>query len=222
MAKQIKLTAQTRTQSGRNAVKRIKSEGFVPAVIYGAKTEPQNLKVATRDINNVLSHAVGEHVLVELEIADGAQVSNRLALIQEVQHGPLNGEVLHVDFHAVNANEKLHAEVPVEAIGEATGVKNYGGILELNMHSIEVECLPKDLPELITIDVSNLNVGEAIHVKDLQLPAGVTARASGDLTVVSVAAPKVEAEPTPAAAAATGPEVIKEKKEEAAPAPAKK
>jgi large subunit ribosomal protein L25 len=90
------------------------------------------------------------------------------------------------------------------------------------MHAIEVECLPKDLPEIITIDVSALNVGEGIHVKDIKFPAGVSSRVDGDLTVVRVAAPTVEAEPTPAAEAAAGPEVIKEKKEEgAAAAPAK-
>ena len=96
-------------------------------------------------------------------------------------------------------------------------MKNFGGILEIAMHSIEVECLPKDLPEVIRIDVSALNVGDAIHIKDIQLPEGVTARADGDLTVVRVAAPKVEVEPEPAAEAAQ-PEVIKEKKDDAAAA----
>jgi len=138
-----------------------------------------------------------------------------------VQHDALKGHVLHVDFHAVKADEKLHAEIPVVTAGEPAGVKNFGGILEISMHAIEVECLPKDLPDLITIDVSALNVGDGIHVKDIQFPAGVTSRVDGDLTVVRVAAPTVEAEPAPAAdaAAAAGPEVIKEKKEDgAAPA----
>ena len=85
---------------------------------------------------------------------------------------------------------------------EPDGVKNFGGLLELNMHSIEVECLPKDLPEIIRIDVSALGIGDAIHIKDIQLPAGVTARADGDLTVVRVAAPKVEVEPVATAEAA--------------------
>jgi large subunit ribosomal protein L25 len=99
-------------------------------------------------------------------------------------------------------------------VGEPNGVRNYGGLLEVPMHSLEVECLPKDLPEIITLDVSALNVGEAIHVRDVKLPAGVTARADQDLTVVRVAAPTVQAE-APAAAAAA-PEVIKEKKAEEA------
>ncbi len=216
MAKQIKLSAQTRTQIGRTAVKKIKSQGLVPAVIYGGKDQPQPLQLVGREINRVLSHAVGEHVLVELEISDNSAITNRLALIKEVQHGAVSREILHVDFHAVNANEVLHAEVPVETTGEADGVKNNGGVLEINLHSLEVECLPKDLPEMITIDVTALKVGDAIHVQDLQLPAGVTVRANPELTVVHIAAPKVEVEPA-AGEATPQPEVLKEKKEDAAP-----
>ena len=219
MAKQLKLSAQTRSVVGRSAVNKIKAQGLVPAVIYGGQDAPQNLTLNKREISNLLSHATSEHLLVDLEIEDGAKKSSRLALIQEVQHHPLRRDVLHVDFHAVRADEKLHAEISVEPFGEPAGVKNFGGILEIALHSLEVECLPKDLPELIRIDVSALNVGEAIHVKDIALPAGVTVRADGDLTVVRVAAPKVEVEPVvAAAAAASGPEVIKEKKEDSAAA----
>jgi large subunit ribosomal protein L25 len=227
MAKQQKLTAQKRETAGRSAVNKIKQQGLVPAVIYGAKEEPMKLSISAREIGTLLSRATSEHVLVDLEIADGGVKSSRLALIQEVQHHPLRRNVLHVDFHAVRADEKLHAEIPVEPTGEADGVKNFGGILEINLHSVEVECLPKDLPEIIIIDVSRLGVGDAIHIKDLQLPEGVTVRGDGELTVVRVAAPTVEIEPAAAATvAAAGPEVIKEKKEDAAPAkaaaPAKK
>ena len=219
MAKQLKLSAQTRSVAGRSAVNKIKAQGLVPAVIYGGHDKPMNLSLNKREISNLLAHATSEHVLVDLEIADGPQKSSRLALIQEVQHHPLRRDVLHVDFHAVRADEKLHAEIPVEPFGEPSGVKNFGGILEIALHSLEVECLPKDLPDLIRIDVSALNVGEAIHVKDIQMPEGVSLRADGDLTVVRVAAPKVEVEPVAVvAAAAAGPEVIKEKKDDAATA----
>ena len=218
MAKQLKLSAQTRSSVGRSAVNNIKAQGLVPACIYGGSDKPVNLTLNKREISNLLSHATSEHVLVDLEIADGGKTSSRLALIQEVQHHPLKRDVLHVDFHAVRADEKLHAEIPVEPFGEPAGVKNFGGILEIALHSLEVECLPKDLPDLIRIDVSGLNVGEAIHVKEIALPDGVTVRADGELTVVRVAAPKVEIEPVAAVAAAAGPEVIKEKKEDPAAA----
>ncbi len=223
MAQQQKVSAQTRSSIGRSAVNKLKRQGFVPAVVYGGTEQPLPLQVNARQIQRMLSHATSEHVLVDLEIADGAQVSNRLALIQQVQHDPLKGHVLHVDFHSVRADEKIHAQIPVEPFGEPNGVKNFGGILEIAVHALEVECLPKDLPEIIRIDVSHLEIGQAIHVKDIQLPEGVTAKADGELTVVRVAAPAVEVEPAPAVAAATAePEVIKEKKDEAAPAGDKK
>jgi large subunit ribosomal protein L25 len=218
MAKQLKLTAQTRTGIGRSAVNAIKKQGLVPAVVYGGSDTPQPLTLNAREIHNLLAHATSEHLLVDLEIADGGSTSSRLALIQEVQHHPIKRTVLHVDFHAVKADEKLHSEIPVITTGEPAGVKNFGGILEIALHEIEIECLPKDLPEVISLDVSALNVGEAIHVKDIQLPEGVTCRLDGDLTVVRVAAPKVEIEPVVAAVAE--PEVLKEKKDEAAPAAA--
>jgi large subunit ribosomal protein L25 len=211
MAQQVKLSAQPRAAIGRGAVRKIKQQGLVPAVVYGAKQQPEHLQLSARDLSNVLARATGEHFLVELDVAGGAK---RLALIQEVQHHPLRGDVLHVDFHAVSADELLHASVPVETTGEAQGVKNFGGLLEMPIHQIEVECLPQDLPDVIRIDVSNLNIGEGIHIKDLQLPAGVKARGDADLTVVRVAAPTVQEEPVATAAAAATPEVIKEKKPE--------
>ena len=215
MAKQLKLTAQTRLTSGRTAVKKIKKQGLVPAVVYGGHDKPLNLTLNAREITRLLAHATSEHFLVDLEINDGGTTTNRLALIQEVQHDAIRRDVLHVDFHAVRADEKLHSQIPVETTGEPAGVKNFGGILEINMHSIEVECLPKDLPESIQLDVSALGVGDSIHIKHLQLPEGVTARADGELTVVRVAAPKVEIEPV-ATAEAAQPEVLKEKKDDAA------
>jgi large subunit ribosomal protein L25 len=220
MAKQQKITAQTRLTSGRSAVNKIKQQGLVPAVVYGGQEKPVNLAINAREIGNILAHATSEHFLVDLEIADGSNKTNRLALVQEVQHDPIRGNVLHVDFHAVRADEKLHAKIPVETIGEASGVKNFGGILEMSMHEIEVECLPKDLPEIITLDVTALGVGDAIHIKDIKFSEGVTARVDEDLTVVRVAAPKVEVE-ADATAEAAQPEVLKEKKDEAA-APAAK
>lgn len=224
MAKQVKLKAERRSATGRSAARKLKARGVIPAVIYGAKDKPQPLQLSERDINAVLSHASGENILVELEI-DGDQ-SGRLALVQEIQHSPVRGDVLHIDFHAVSMDEKIHAEVPVEAIGTANGVKNFGGLLEQNLRALAIECLPRDLPDRIVVDVSALNIGDSIHVRDLQLPPGVTTRVQLDLTAFSVLAPSVEEEPVAAVATAAEPEVITEKKAEgetaAAAAPAGK
>src|SRR5712692_8119786 len=222
MAKQVKLKAEKRAETGRAAVRKMKARGIVPAIIYGGKEKAQPLQLSVRDINAMLSHASGENILVELEI-DGEK-SKRSALVQEVQHSPVGGDVLHVDFHAISMDETIKADVPLEALGVANGVKNFGGLLEQNLRALSIECLPRDLPDRITVDVSALNIGDSIHVRDIKLPAGVTAKVQPDLTAFSVVAPVVEEEPVTAeaeAAVAAGPEVITARKEEgeaAAPA----
>ena len=129
-----------------------------------------------------------------------------------MQHHPVRGEILHVDFLEVAMDEMLHTEVPIEATGEADGVKNFGGLLEHSLRSLAIECLPKDLPEIIRIDVSGLGLNQSLHVRDLALPAGVKATSDQDLTVFSVAEPKTEVVAVAGAEAPKDPEVIKEKK----------
>lgn len=216
MSKQVKLSARPRTEAGRNAVKAVRARGAVPAIIYGAKAAPANLEVDRREIESLLSHAVGENILVELEIKDGSKTESRLSLIQEVQHHPVRRDILHVDFHAVSQDEEIEAEIPLEPEGEAIGVKTYGGLLQQSMRSFAIRCLPKDLPEIIQVDVSPLNIGEALHVRDIKLPPGVSAAADPDLTVFLVSEPTVATAGESAEAAPTAPEVIKEKKPEAA------
>jgi len=224
MAKQVKLKAEARTNVGRSGVRKLRARGIIPAVIYGGKVKPQSLQVAARDMNAMMSHASGENVLVDLEIA--GEKSNRAALVQEVQHSPVRGEIVHVDFHAISMDETIQAEVPLEPTDTPVGVKTFGGLLEQSLRSLAIECLPRDLPDRITVDVSQLNIGDSIHVREIQLPSGVTAKVAADLTAFSVLAPVVEEEPVAveAEAAAAGPEVITEKKEEgeAGAAPAAK
>ena len=211
MAKQIKLSANARLGVGRNSVKKIRAAGQVPAVIYGSTQEAMNLQLASRQISDVLAHATGEQVLVELEIASASGSASKLALIQNVQHHPVRGDILHVDFHAVAADEKMHAHVVVETVGESVGVKTFGGLLVTMLHSIEVECLPKDLPERIVVDVSALNLNDAVHLRDLQFPAGVSFRGDGDVTVLRVTSPNLT-EAAPSTEGPTQPEVLREKK----------
>src|SRR5437762_6117051 len=226
MAKQVKLKAEPRTNVGRSAVRKLRARGLIPAVIYGGNNKPQPLQVATREINAMMSHASGENVLVELEIA--GEGSSRTALVHEVQHSPVGGEIRHVDFHAVSMDQMIQAEVPLEPVGTAVGVKTFGGLLEQSLRALAIECLPSNLPDRITVDVSQLNIGDSMHVRDIQFPQGVTSKVQPDLTAFSVVAPVVEEEraAAEAEAAAAGPEVITEKKEEgeaaAASAPAGK
>jgi large subunit ribosomal protein L25 len=221
MAQQAKLTVQTRAEVGRNAIKKVRKQGLIPGVIYGVGHEPINLEVNGRQLSTVLAHSSSENILLELEIVDGENKRNSLAMIQEVQHHPLQRRILHVDFHAVSATEKITAEVPIETVGEPVGVKTGGGLLEHILRDLEVECLPGDLPERIQVDVTSLDINQSIHVKDLQLPAGVEAITDGDLTVVAVSAARVEEEATGALGATpVAPEVITAKKPEEGAAPA--
>jgi large subunit ribosomal protein L25 len=214
MANQVTLSARHRTDVGRNSVKHLRTRGSVPAVIYGHKDQPANLEINTREITKLLAHAVGEKILVELQIAgaEGQAGTTKLSLIQEVQHHPVRRDILHVDFLEVASDEVIHTEVTIESVGEADGVKNYGGLLEHSLRSLHIECLPKDLPEIINVDVSALGLNESLHVRDLILPAGVKATSDADLTVFTVAESKTGAEPAADASAPTAPEVIKEKK----------
>jgi large subunit ribosomal protein L25 len=214
MAKQVKLKAEPRPNLGRSAVRKLRARGLIPAVIYGGNDKPRPLQLTARDINVMMSQASGENVLVELEIT-GAGPS-RTALVQEVQHSPVSGDIRHVDFHAISMDQMIQAEVPLEPVGTSVGVKTFGGLLEQSLRALTIECLPGDLPDRITVDVSQLNIGDSIHVRDIPLPSGVTAKVQVDLTAFSVLAPVVEEERAAGEAevAAAGPEVITDKKEE--------
>jgi len=213
MAKQTKLTVERRMGVGRPVNRKLRQRDMVPAVIYGAHHAPENLQLGRKQLDGVLAHTANEHMLVELEITGEGQKEVRPALIQAVQHDPITTEVLHVDFLAVSMTETIVSEVPLEPTGESVGVKTHGGLLELLSRTLEVECLPGDLPEVIHFDVSHLAVGDSLHVRDLQLPTGVRAVSDGDLTVAMVSEPTVPV--ASVEAPATEPVALKEKKEQA-------
>ena len=216
--KSVSLTASPRTLAKRAGVKKLRANGRVPAVIYGRRTNAQNLEIGLNEIEDLIHHSVSETILVDLAVEGGGAQGQRLALVQEVQHHPLSGKVLHVDFHEVAENEKVTVTVPVETVGEAAGVKTGGGVLEHVLFKIKVRALPRDLPEVINVDVSQLEIGQSIHLKEIPLPAGVEVIGDKNIPVISVAAPITEAQEAAALEAATTPlaepEVLKEKKEE--------
>ena len=189
----------------------------VPAVIYGRHNPPQSLEVNLKDFKNVLHHAASEIVLLDLSV-DGDPKPKRLALVQEVQHHVLTRQVLHVDLHEVAEDEKVTVQVPVEAIGEALGVKTGGGTLEHVLFKLKVRALPKDLPEVLYADVSHLEIGKAIHIGEMKAPPGVEILGDKDIPVLSVAAPVSEEQEAASLESATTPagevEMMKEKKED--------
>lgn len=222
--KSLPLNALPRTQTGRGGVKKLRTAGRIPAVIYGRQMKPQHLEVSAKELDDLIHHSASENILVDLAM----DKAKRLALVQEVQHHPLNGSVLHVDFHEVSESEKVTIMVPVETVGEAVGVKTGGGVLEHVLFKIKVRALPRDLPEQILVDVTNLELGKSIHLGEIKAAEGVEILGDKKVSVISVALPRTEEEEAAAVEAAPATagdvEMIKEKREEgeegAAPAKA--
>ena len=191
--KSVALKAYPRSQVQRAEVKKLRAAGRVPATIYGRQAKPQNLEVNFEEITDLLHHSASENLLVDLSVENDAR-SKRLALVQEVQHHPLDGKVLHVDLHEVAENEKVTVQVPVETTGEAAGVKNGGGMLEHVLFKLKVRCLPKDLPEQIVIDVTALGNRQG-HPPWRNQTAGRRGNFGRQAhPVVAVAAPRAEEE----------------------------
>ncbi len=188
MAKITPLTAHSRKRSGSGVLTSLRAEGLIPGVIYGKDTPSTNVRLKSKDVETLLHHSVSEHILVDLTIEDTKET--KLALIKDIQHNPLNGSILHVDFHAIRENEFIHATVPLELTGDCAGAKA-GGLVEHLVHNLSVTCLPKDLPEVIQLDITSVEIGSALHTKELELPKGVTTALGEDVVLMLVAAPRV-------------------------------
>jgi len=165
----------------------MRREGFIPSVVYGGGSENRNLKVSAKGVREMLSSSASTNVLVDLELDGG---TNQLAFLKDLQHDPLSGNILHVDFIAVDEKTEITAQIPVSLIGEAVGVK-LGGQLEQMIYSLEIKCLPKDLPEIIEGDASELNVGDILNVGSMSWPEGVSPTLGEDVVVALVAKTRV-------------------------------
>jgi large subunit ribosomal protein L25 len=206
------LSATLRSESGKGAARALRRAGSVPAVIYGHKRQPMSLAIPTRELERLLDRVSAETTVVELSI-DG-KVSR--TLIREIQKHPYKKQLVHIDFQELVAGELITLNVPLVVVGISVGVRSFGGILDQTMRELEVEVDPSSIPNHIDVDVSALGVGDSIHVRDLNLPAGVTVLTDADASVVVVAAPKVNATDAAAdaaaASAAAEPEVLRAKK----------
>lgn len=211
VAHPLELTIKKRAPSGKRPVRRLRTEGVIPGVVYGRNMEPVPVVVDYKALNKILHSKAGEHALIRLKL-EGASWE-KAALVKAVQHHPVNGHVLHVDFHAVTLTERLKVKVPVVLKGEPVGVKQEGGLLEHFLREIEIECLPTEIPASVEFDVSNMKIGDTIHVRDLTPPANTKITTDLEGAIASVQKPKEEKpeeEPAP-----TEPEVLREKKPEA-------
>jgi len=202
----VELKAQKRETQGSRAARRMRAQGHLPGIVYGHKEDTVALSLVTEEVEWAIRHGAR---VVDLR-TDG---STEKALIREVQWDPLGKEVLHIDFERVREDERVRVTVPVEIRGIPAGVTG-GGVLDQPIHILHIESLPNNLPESIRVNVTELALGAAIHVRDLKLPPGVTALDPEDAVVVHVQAPQAEETPAPTEAGQAEPEVIGRQKAE--------
>jgi large subunit ribosomal protein L25 len=215
---EIKLDVQVRTHIGNRKVKSIRREDFVPAIVYGGKERGSTaVKVDRRAYERVMRLHRGQSVVFHLNVLDGdKKVRDCAAIIKEEQHDPVSDDLLHVDFHRISLAEEIEVKVPIVAKGEAIGVKKGGGSVDHVMWELDIVCLPRKIPEKIEIDVSALDIGDAVHVKDIILPEGVRTKHNPEAILISVVPPMKEVEISAEEEKGIEPEVIKEKKKEGA------
>jgi len=211
LEKNISLEAKPRNERGKNASRRQRAQGLVPVTVYGGGKETASANVVKREFATLL-RGHGRNVIFTLNI-DGAATPVKVA---EMQVDPVTGALIHMDLMRISLTEKSKFEVPIRTVGEAEGVKNLGAIIEVVTHSIEVRCLPRDLPSIVEVDVTPLGIGDNFKVGDLKLDSKIEVLDDPETVIATVVAPRVEEEPAPEAApeAAAEPEVIKKGKAE--------
>ncbi len=200
----LELEAYLYESEKKGDVKRMRKQGKIPGILYGHKDKNKKIFVLEKEFGKILDVLRKEAITVNLKVKD----KTYHCLIKTIQHNPLDGKLLHIDFQHISKKEKIKTTVPIHLIGEAPGVKK-GGLLDQHLYEIVVRCLPDEMPAHIDVDVSNLDIGKTIHLKDLQIP-NVEFETRLDTTIVSVLLPKVE-KVVPVAEAATAPaEEVKE------------
>lgn len=190
MKTQLTLNVTPRAQTGRSASRRVRKANAIPAILYGKHTNPEKLSVDTPEFVRLLKSVSGRAMLIEL--AQAGKSEKALSFLQEVQRDPITDKYLHIDLHEVKADEKFEIRVPVLPAGESFGVKNQNGVLEMNAHMLRIRVLPKDLPESIAVDVTELKVGETIKVSELKPIPGVEFLDRKGQPVVSCVEPVAE------------------------------
>jgi large subunit ribosomal protein L25 len=214
---EIVVAAESRTETGKNANRRLRAAGKIPGVLYGTGKKPTAVAVSPKDIGSILKSDAGENTLFELEIGG----TRRKVILKEFQIEPIKSRLLHADFYEVALDKAIEVKVHIELRGVPVGVKVEGGILDFVTRELEISCLPTDIPAKIEVDVSHLELGKHLRVSDLKIPEKVVVLTGADVVVAHVVAPRAEEEAAPAVevvagaeGAGTEPEVIKKGKAE--------
>ncbi len=215
---EITLDVQIRNEVGRRQLRAVRDRDQIPAVVYGGDKEPTNIEVDRRSFEKIMRAHHGQSVVFHINVHEGdKKLRDYSAIVKDEQFHPLAENLLHLDFQRISLKEELEVAVQVVLTGEAIGVKRDGGSLDQPMHELEVICLPTNIPEKIEVDVSALEIGDAIHVSDITLPAKVKTKEDPEAMVASVVPPMKDEEAIAAEGEeVTEPEVTKEKKKDEA------
>jgi large subunit ribosomal protein L25 len=223
MRKDITIAAESRDSRGKNAARRLRVTGSVPAILYGGGGEPEAVSVNPKELTKILNSKTGHNTIFNL---DRTGKEPAPVMIIDWQYDPVKDNLLHVDLKRIDLTKRLHVKVPVVTQGDPRGVKVQGGLLEIITREIEIECLPNDIPEQFTLDVSEMLIGQGIRASEVPLTGSMKLLSAGDSVIAHVVSLKAEVVETPevVVAAVPEPEVIKKgkKEAEAAPEPAKK
>jgi len=200
----VSFNATARDAVGKGAARTLRSKGEIPAVIYGHGREPQPLSLNARDLDKMLGHIQAESTVIEVTV--GSTTSK--TLIREIQRHPIRRQILHVDFQALVAGEKVTVSIPILLQGIPEGVRLGGGVLDQTLREVEIEVDPSNIPDHVEYDVTNLVIGDSVHVSDLKVPEGVKVLDDRETSVAVVAAPRAVIEETAAVEAVEGAEGV--------------
>jgi len=188
----IELTATVRNATGKGVARKLRREGLIPGIVYGQKTEPVSLAIGVSEFKRSVKAEGGGNAIINLSLKDSDQ-QGKVVMIRDMQLAPLTQDILHIDFQEINLKEEVEISVPLELVGKPAGVKD-GGILQQIEREIELRCLPLAIPEKIEVDVSNLAIGDSMHVSDISVGEGFEILSAGDKAIAIVTSPVEEVE----------------------------
>ena len=189
---ELTLRVERRETRGKNAARRLRALGSLPAVVYGDKLESVAIEVERKVVHRLLKEGGGENAVFLLELAGTDE--SRHAMIREMDIDPISRQIRHIDFQRVNLSRRVRVQVHIELVGEPEGVRNEGGVLDFISRHVELECLPTDIPQKLEVDVNELHIGQHVEAKDLELPEGVELIDDGGRVIVAVSHSRVAAE----------------------------
>ena len=190
----IELKTNIRTTVGNGPARRLREAGQIPAVLYGPKTESVLLSVNKNDFDLALKQGRSGQIILNLVVQNNDETYTRPAMIKELQVNPVSRNYLHIDFYEIDMDRKITVGIPIVTVGSSVGVER-GGVLQIIRRELEVQCLPFEVPESIEIDVTDMDMGDSIHLEDISLDGEVEFMGESNLTVVTVLSPKLEEEP---------------------------